>query len=184
MRRVLTDGSPGTEYWEELTAFRRSAWRFEQQPAYYVGYEREQFDKFLAGRPDPADENDDLRDWFAQVRRQTTEGKTVGRVRIIDEPPTDYQRWMLWMDRWNREAGETIQYLSRAAARREGILPAAGDTDWWLFDDSRLVLMHFDDEYRRVKAELLVDEPEVQQALLWRALAIAAANREASSKPA
>lgn len=182
MRRTLTDGSPGTEYWDELASFRSSAWRFEQQPAYYVGYEREQFDKFLAGHPDPPDENDDLRDWFNQTRQHVGAGRTVGRVRIVDEPITDYQRWMHWMDRWNREAGETIQYLSRRAATEAGILPAAGNTDWWLLDDHRLVLMHFDDEYRRIKAELLVDEPEVVQARRWRELAIAAAREECAAK--
>lgn len=179
MRREITDGGPETEFWQELAGFKRSAWRWEQQPAYWIGYELAQFDAFLAGHPQPADENPDLRDWFAQVRRQThDEAKTVGRVRVVNDSITDYQRWMRWMDRWNRSAGETIQYLSRSGAEAAGLIPATGGTDWWLFDDERLMLMHFDDEYRRVKVEILVDEPEVEQARRWRALAIATANAE------
>jgi hypothetical protein len=181
MRRVLTDGGPGTEFWEQFTSFERSAWRFEQQPAYYLGYEREQFNRFLADDPAPPDENPDLRDWFAQTRHQVAEGKTIGRVRIIDEPTTDYQRWMQWMDRWNRDAGETIQYLTRAAARAAG-LPVDGGNDWWLFDDQRLMLMHFDSEYRRIKVELLEGEPEVEQARRWRETAIAAAQDDCTAK--
>lgn len=182
MRRALTDGGPGTDFWQAFLEFKRSAWRFEQQPAYFIGYEHKQFDDFLAGHPKPPTENPDLGDWMKQVARQAAEGKTVGRVRILDEPPTDYQRWMLWMDRWNREAGETIQYLSRSGARRSGLLPAASGPDWWLFDDERLVLMHFDVEYRRIKVELLVDEPEVVQARRWRELAITAAREECAAK--
>lgn len=183
MRRTLTDGGPGTEFWEAFTTFERSAWRLEHQPAYYIGYERVQFDCFLAGHPQSPDENDDLRDWFRQTRRLVAEGKTIGRVRVVDEPLTDYQRWMQWMDRWNRDAGETIQYLPRSAARAAG-LPVDGGPDWWLLDDQRLMLMHFDDEYRRVKVELLVDEPEVDQAREWREQAIkAAAGKPMAGKP-
>lgn len=171
MRTTIDDA----EYWRQLASYERSAWRFEQQPAYWVGYEREQFDRFLAGDPELPTDNTDLRDWFTQVGQQVTDGKTIGRVRIVEEPPTDYQRWMLWMDRWNRDAGETIQYLTRSAARDAG-LPVDDGKDWWLFDDERLLLMHFDDEYRRIKAELLVDEPEVAQARAWRQAAIEAAN--------
>jgi hypothetical protein len=179
MRQTITDGGPGTGFWLEFEQFQRSAWRWEAQPSYWIGYETEQFDDFLSGDPKPANENPDLRDWFAQVHRQThLEGKTVGRVRVVNEPITEYQQWMRWMDHWNRQAGETIQYLSRAGADQVGLIAATGATDWWLFDDERLMLMHFDDTYRRVKVEVLVDEPEVEQARRWRALAIATANAE------
>lgn len=177
MRRALTDGGPGTEYWQTFLEFNRSAWRWEHQPAYHIGYESGQFDDFLAGHPRPPTENSDLGSWMSQVRRQVNEGKTVGRVRVVDEPLTDYQRWMQWMDRWNREAGETIDYLTRRSALHHG-LPAAGGDEWWLFDDSRLVLMHHDEHGRRIAVELLVDEPEVEQARRWRTLAIAAAREE------
>jgi hypothetical protein len=47
-------------------------------------------------------------------------------VRVVETPPTDYQRWMRWMDRWNRAAGEDIKYLSRANARKAGGTRRAG----------------------------------------------------------
>jgi hypothetical protein len=177
MGRVLTDGGPGTEFWQEFKNFQHSAWRWEQQPAYFIGYEHEQFDRFLAGSPEPPTENADLGDWMAQVAEHVAEGKTYGRVRVVETPPTDYQRWMQWMDRWNREAGETIRYLTRQAARRAGIIPAIGPDDWWLFDDRRLVVMRFDKVGRRIQVEAFEDEPEVAQALKWRTRAIAAAEQ-------
>jgi hypothetical protein len=174
MRRVITDA----EFWREFITYERSAWRFEQQPSYSVGYEREQFDDFLAGRPKPPTDNPELGEWMAQIARQTAEGKAVGRVRIVDDPLTDYQRWLQWMDRWNREAGETIDYLSRRHAQEVGLIPQVGPEDWWFFDDSRLMLMHFNEDGVRVKVELLVDEPEVAQASRWQHLAIRAAREE------
>jgi hypothetical protein len=172
---------PDTEFWAQLAGYQKSAWRWEQQPAYDVTYEKDQWQAWLAGTPIPPTENKELGEWMAQVRAQTDSGKTIGRVRVVDTPPTDYQQWMRWMDRWNREAGETVQHLTRAAARVEGIIPAIGPHDWWLFDDARLLVMHHDDQGRPVRYELVEDEPEVGQAIRWRALAIAAANRESAT---
>jgi hypothetical protein len=73
MRQVIDDEG----YWAELRNYERSAWRFEAQPAYFVDYEREQFDRFLAGHPDSPDDNPDFHDWFTQIRRQVAEGKTM-----------------------------------------------------------------------------------------------------------
>lgn len=173
---------PDDEFRHQLASFERSAWRWESQPAYDVTYEQEQFDRFLAGHPEPPTENKELGDWMAQIRRLTDEGKTVGRVRVVETPPTPYQRWMRWMDRWNREAGETIQYLTRSAAQKEGIIPGIGAHDWWLFDDRRLLLMHHDEHGKPVRYELLEGEPEVEQAIIWRGRAVAAANRAASAE--
>lgn len=178
MRRVISD----QQFWRLLAGFERSAWRFEQQPSYAVGYEQDQFDLFLAGAPEPPTENRELGAWMAQVKQQTGSGRTVGRVRIVDDPITDYQRWMQWMDRWNREAGETIDYLPRARARQAGIVPAAGDSDWWLFDDTVLMLMHFNTDGERTHVELVVEELEVFGARSVRDAAIAAA-RESGGSP-
>lgn len=174
MRVTITD----EQFWQQLSGFERSAWRFEQQPKYHVGYERKQFDDFLAGHPEAPTENPELGAWMAQVARQTTEGKTVGRVRIVDDPITDYQRWMRWMDHWNREAGETIDYLSRRHACEVGLIPAVGEEDWWFFDNCRLMVMHYDDIGRTVRVELLDEEPEIVLARRWRDLAVRAAREE------
>lgn len=177
MRRTISND----EFWAQLADYTRSAWRWEQQPAYDVSYEQDQWEAWLAGQPIPPTENKELGEWMTQVRRQTDSGRTIGRVRVVDTPITEYQKWMRWMDKWNRDAGETVHYLSRARAQAEGIIPQIGPNDWWLFDDARLMLMHHDKQGRPVRYELVEDEPEVAQAIRWRALAIAAANREAAA---
>lgn len=182
MRRTLTDGGPGTEFWQAFETFQHSAWRLEQQPAYALGYEQEQFDLFLAGEPQPPTDNPELGAWMIQVKQHTAAGRTIGRVRVVDEPLTDYQRWMRWMDRWNREAGEQIDYLTRRYAAVVKLLPDVGPQDWWLFDDRRLLVMHFDDSGVRVRVELLEDEPEVEKAKAWRVLAVRAARDEAAAR--
>lgn len=179
MRRQLTDGGPGTEFWEQFPAVRISAWRFEQQRQYDLGYEVVQFRAFLDGHPESPLGNPELGSWMRQVATQKAAGIAVGRVRVVDEPITDYQRWMQWMDRWNREAGETIDYLLRAEldecgpTRRPRFAPEA---DWWLLDagttDARLVIMHFDEDGVRVKVELSTEPHEISLAEMWRDLTI------------
>jgi hypothetical protein len=86
MRTELTaDG-----YRKQLAQVKRSLWRFEQQRSYAVDYELDQFEKFLAGHPESPDGNPDLSSWFARVRKHASEGRTIGRVRIVNEPITDY----------------------------------------------------------------------------------------------
>lgn len=178
MRETITD----EEFWRQLASFKQSAWRFEQQRTYDIGYEEQQFADFLKGSPQAPTENRELGAWMKQIGRQVAEGKTVGRVRIVDDPITDYQRWMKWMDRWNLEAGEEILYLSRSYATETGLLSAAGTADWWFFDDRRLMLMHFDWRGVRVGVELLEDEPLVDEARVVRALAIKAAHEEMAQR--
>lgn len=109
------------------------------------------------------------------------------RVRVHEEPPNDYQQWERWIDPWNIAAGERIDYLTRQQARTIGLLPDAGNLDWWLLDDNRLIVMHFDAEHRRVLNELVTDPARVRQARMWRDLAIRHARpreREAGNAPA
>lgn len=171
MRREITDA----EFWNQLRTFQVSAWRLELQPAYDVDYEEGQFAAFLTGRPQPPTDNPELSDWMRRVQEHTSQGRTMGRVRIVDNPITDYQRWLRWMDWWNIQAGETVRYLPRALAYRGGLLPAAEGPDWWLLDDARLVLSYYDDRYRRTRVELVEDDPQVQQMREWRAVAVALA---------
>jgi hypothetical protein len=171
MREEIDDA----EFWRQLDAFEVSAWRLEQQPAYEVDYEHGVFASFLAGRPVPPTESPELNDWMTLVRRHAEHGRPIGRVRVIDNPLTDYQRWLRWCDWWNTEAGETVRYLPRALALRGGLFPDAEGPDYWLFDNRRLMLTFYDDRRQRTRIELVEDDPQVQKAIEWRAVAIALA---------
>jgi hypothetical protein len=177
MRRPLTNDGPGSEFGQVLDASRRSLWRWEQQPAYDIGTERGKLDLFLAGHPEAPTESPDLVEWFGRVREKAAAGMTVGRVRVVDVPPTDYQRWLRWTDRWNREAGEVIDYLSRPRLGQLGRPPFDPDADWWFVDEQRLVVINYDDAHKPVLTELVENEPEIEMAKQWQQLVIAEARR-------
>jgi len=172
-------GTPITdaEFGRMLREFEASAFRLELQSAYSEPTEHATVARFLAGDPQPPIEVPELRDWFDQIRRLTSEGKTITRVRVHEDPPTDYQRWERWIGRWNTEAGEDITYLTRQQAHDIGLLPDAGDTDWWLLDDTTLILMRFDRDGRRIHNEIEKDPTVVARSRGWRNLAVRSAKR-------
>jgi hypothetical protein len=164
-------GEPVTEaeFPRLLASIERSAFRLETRPAYKLDIEQADFDRFLAGRPVPPPECDWWQPSLARTRRQTSEGKAIGRVRIVEEPPTPYQRWLLWSTPWLAEAGEDIRYLPRSRARAIGL---ALDCDWWLLDDSRLILMRFTDAGEVAGKELITGPEAIASYLNWRHLAV------------
>lgn len=93
------------------------------------------------------------------------QGRSLQRVRIVDDPLTDYQRFSVWGGRWNAEAGERIVYLARSAAQR---LDIPTRTDWWLFDDTALVLLRFSRDGKLVGQELESDPSTVARYCRWR----------------
>lgn len=168
MPTPLTDA----EFGEQVLAIERSAFRLELQRQYLEPVEAETLAKFTAGAPQDPTELGFMRVWFDRIRRLSSEGKRIERVRVHDEPPTTYQRWERWIGAWNIAAGERMHYLTRTRAHEVGLLPAAGATDWWLLDGNRLIVMHFDDSGRRTNTELTTDPTAVQQACAWWDLAV------------
>ena len=65
-----------------------------------------------------------------------------------------------------------MRYLTRQEAYDIGLLPAAGNTDWWLLDDARLILMRFDEDSNRIGTELSTDTALIERACAWRDLAV------------
>ena len=80
---------------------------------YALGYERADFERFLAGPPTPPPQLDWWQPWLEQIARLTRDGKHIARVRVLAEPPTAYQRWEIWAAPWHAQAGEDIRYLPR-----------------------------------------------------------------------
>lgn len=165
MATTLTEA----EFDQLLGSFDRSAFRLETRDVYALGYERADFERFLTGSPVPPPEVDWWRPWLDQIATFTRQGKTISRVRVVRQPPTDYQRWELWAAPWHAEAGEQISYMPRYWAKRIG-LPL--DYDWWLLDEERLIVMRFDDDGESVSDELVTDPEIVAKHLEWRDLAV------------
>lgn len=149
--------------------FRHEAFRLECQPVYLVDVEREPFAEFLRGEPRPAPEIPYYAAWLDQIHAVTSQGRRVARVRILEEPPTDYQRWEIWAGQYNIAAGEDIRYLNRSQAVEVGLPVAA---DWWLFDSERLALMRFSPDGTPLGGEIIDDPEVVAQHCTWRDLAV------------
>jgi len=150
------------EFFRTITSFARSAWRWECQGVYHEPEEQEPFARWRQGRPDYAF----LDDWLAMVRSWRADGKTFERVRMLTDPPSDYQRWMLSLTHLNVDAGDDIRWLGEADARRLG----APSEDFYLLDDERVVLMRFG-EGGVAGAEVTDAPARVEAARRWRTLA-------------
>jgi len=166
MRQPITED----EFTEQVRSFGRTAFHLEAQPAYVIDFERPDFDRFLAGDPVPPPDSGLWLPWLERVMRLKAEGKRVGRVRVLEEPPTDYQRWLLWATPWNEAAGEDIRYMPRSRAERIG-LPL--DHDWWLLDGERVLITWFTAD-GEIREKVFTDEPgDVARHRAWRDLALA-----------
>lgn len=157
------------QFGDLLASLRLSAFRLETYDQYALDYEAAEFRLYLTGRAVPPPQVSWWRPWLDRMAEFARQGKTVRRVRILAEPPTDYQRWMLWSTPWHAEVGEHIGYIPRSRATRIG-LPL--EYDWWLLDDERLIVMRFTDAGEINSKELVTDPETVAQHLEWRDLAV------------
>lgn len=160
------------EFLDVLHDFEHTAFRLELQRSYAEPEEDNLYAAFLRGDAPAPTTVPELAEWYDRIASHVATGKRIERVRVQEDPPTDYQRFERWLDRWNVEAGEVMQYLTRARAYEIGLLPAAGTTDWWLLDSARLLVMRFDENGRRTRNELITDAASVVQACMWRDLAV------------
>lgn len=150
--------------------FRQTAFRLEVQPVYTVADEQESVGEFLTGHePRPLTEYGWFAAWLDQIRSVTAQGREVRRVRVLDEPLTNYQRWEMWCGRWNIEAGEDIRYITRTRAKAAG-LPVADD--WWLFDSAAVAKMRFTADGHPLGGQIIRDPSVVSQYCAWRDLAV------------
>lgn len=147
---MLLDG----DAWRRtFDAYEREAWRFEAQPTYTMPKETENVTRFLRGEPKPDDHNSR---WHERVRGFTASGRTIGRVRVVRQPLTDYQRYQFaWGIPGNIKAGEDIRVLD--VTRDDYGLPLSG-TDWWMFDEARIVHLNFRPDGTQINRELFTGD--------------------------
>lgn len=134
--------------------FEHTAWRLETRRGYASDRQDPDFQAFLTNGSSPCDPDEP---WFTTIKAQTEAGKTVGRVRVADAPPTTEQLFLLDYARHNAAFGEDIRYLWREDAERAD-LPAE---DFWIFDSRLVALLHFDDGDNLLDIELITEPAEV-----------------------
>ncbi|MEV7011529.1 DUF6879 family protein [Streptosporangium sp. NPDC051022] len=160
------------EWRARFAAVEHGAFHLELRDSYGVAEESSRFGRWLAGeRESYADVAEWFRDWTGKVRAITSTGRSVHRVRVVTEPISPYIAFEHHDTPHNIAAGEDIRWLPRHQLP-EGIVFPVGGNDWWLLDDSALVVNHFDADGRSSSREL-IEDPVVVAAcvqvrdLLW-----------------
>lgn len=134
--------------------FEHTAWRLEVRRSYAADLTSEKFHQFLRTGSVPAEPGNA---WLLNTQEQLALGKRFERVRVVDDPMTDNQRFLLASA---VERPEDIRILSRAKAEALQ-LPEA---DFWLLDSKILATLHFDGEDRTMGVELSEEPDQVLRA--------------------
>jgi hypothetical protein len=134
--------------------FEHTAWRLETRRGYASDRRSPKWQRFLDGADIGHDPDNE---WRANVRQQSLRGKRFERVRLVDDPPTQGQRFLLASALGNVAAGEDIRNMWRAEACKVG-LP---DYDFWLFDSRLVAKFHFDELDETLGVELIDDPARV-----------------------
>jgi hypothetical protein len=159
----VTQFVSGQEFADFVLGYGHTAFRLETRERYNEPGEAEPVRQFLAGHPDYAWNEE----WAAMMRRRTALGQRMARVRIVDEPHSDYTRFGLDLARVNVAAGEDIRYLPRAQAK-DFDLPGH---DYWLIDSCKVGILRFTDDDVLLGAEIPADPAVVVRHCYWRDVA-------------
>jgi Family of unknown function (DUF6879) len=131
---------------------RRDPFRWEALPAYEVPTDGSDFHRWLAGEPAPTMERKQI--WLDTLRAWAEQGRPRRRVRVIHDPPSDYERYSCeWGYVHTAAAGERIRVLDLAEMALPSELVAVND--FWLIDGEGVVLMHYNSDYTFAGGELL-----------------------------
>jgi hypothetical protein len=159
------------EFSELFESFERTALRLEARPRTDVPSERADVEAFLTGRLPPRRQREPDDPWSAMTERKAAAGSPLMRVRVMEEPLTDYNRFMVYCARASVHHGEAISFLARDVAAALD-LP---DHDFWVFDSARLVELRFTGDDRPLDHDLITDPDLVARHGAWFERAFAAA---------
>ncbi|WP_435969513.1 DUF6879 family protein [Streptomyces sp. Qhu_M48] len=142
------------EFGKLFESFEYTAWHLETRRGYASDRADDAFRTFVETGSAPWDLDNP---WSVNIRRQTDAGKSVGRVRVVDSPPTQGQLFLLDYARCNAATGEDVRNLWRADADRVR-LPAE---DYWIFDSRVVAVLHFDGDDNLLHIEAITEPAEV-----------------------
>ncbi len=120
--------------------FEAQASLFRLETLDYYEPDREEFERWAAG--EPLDEAG-LQPWLDRLRAERERGLRRRRVHVLRSPVSAYLRFECEAYTRSAEAGEEIAILDLAEKSRPGGLI---DEDFWLKDDSEVLLMHYGED--------------------------------------
>ena len=144
---------------EAFESFQQEAMRLEGLPIYRVDEETDAWAAFTAGRkPDMSFHEG----WLDHVRQVVASDRRHLRIRLLSDPPTDYERFELEHPYpLNVAAGEEVRTLTGATEL----------TDCWIFDRRLVYRMVYDEAGKFLSAEPLSESSAVVAEVykLWEA---------------
>lgn len=149
-----------------FTKVRRSWFRLETLQRYDDDAERAEFAAFLRGEPVDLTPGP----WQAMIHTHVAAGRRLTRVHVIEEPHTDYIRYELAGYPVNVDAGEDVRVIPVTRGAWPSDVPRH---DYWLFDDTDLWLMDYDDQGVLHRVKQVDDTDAVEQHRQWRDNAVA-----------
>ena len=162
-----------SEFSRLFTTFQRTAFRLELRSHYDVPSEEVEFARFVTGEKEPRQQN---REWSELVAKAVSLGKEMTRVRVLPEITTPYIQFETqWCYPYSIRAGERIVFLQETVLYS---LIKEPIEDFWLFDDTVLVLMRYDSAGRFLGPEVRSSDVEVRAYRLLRDRLLACIERE------
>ena len=144
------------ELGELCRGIRTSFVHLESRDAYGTDTELPHLAKWRRGEPD---DYAWLGWWLEMLRGHRAAGRSCRRVRVVSEPVSEYQRWILSHVRLFTEAGEDIRYVPRP---RLVATPLPGSGDFYVFDDELVMFLHYAGTGLNTAFELTNEPPLVE----------------------
>lgn len=142
--------------------------RLEVLREYDSDRERDNIAAYLADEPKASFTSD----WNDFIRSKIEAGVVWNKVHVCRSPLTDYGRWAFeWPCADTEEAGQRLYVLDLAEVAEPPALP---NYDYWMYDESVVVRMIYDEAGRYLGNERLPDA-DVAAHVAYRNAAIAAA---------
>ncbi len=116
---------------------KKSFVHFETRDSYGTETEQPHWAKWRRGEPDDFAW---LEWWLEMLRGHRAAGRTCRRLRVVSEPVSEYQRWVLSHAERFVEAGEDISYVPRP---RLATVCLPGSGDFYVFDDELVLFLHY-----------------------------------------
>lgn len=155
------DGSAWRTFFD---GFEQEAFRLETLPVYDMTSEQQEYRTFLqTGELDIPDDDQ----WLTRVRYFRSTGRWVGRVHVLTQPLNDYLRYEFAVYRHTVRAGEDVRILDATGRHDTGLPPQ----DFWLFDESAVVLMDYRPGGVQIGRELL-EGADPEPYIGWKRLAL------------
>ncbi|MFC7932696.1 DUF6879 family protein [Streptomyces cinereoruber] len=150
MREAITP----EEFAKLFETFEYTAWHLETRRGYASDRDDDSYRAFV----ETGSASWDLgSEWCTNILRQTGAGKYVGRVRVVDAPPSQGQLFLLDYAKCNAATGEDVRNLWRADADRVKLPPE----DFWIFDSRLVAVLVFSETDDLLRVEVTTEPAEV-----------------------